>query len=251
MHRALGVEEPPSPLIEYFGGMIFSGGAVTCPVDDPTPLAGAQVTVQELPGEYYARVEPHLYLFTAGKLGPGGAGGGCDGPIAKVARDIRVRVNADPVVTLIDIKAGFEDSARGVITGLDRVVVVVDPTQASLILACHLKQMVDGVRGGQLPATRHLESPDLIALANRLFREAHLQGASFMLNRFPDESAEWFARGKLATCGIDPVGVIRNDPAISDAWLTGASIDVSRSRPDVEGIVEELEKAAVEPAAAT
>jgi CO dehydrogenase nickel-insertion accessory protein CooC1 len=251
LNRALGVEQAPSPLIEYFGGMIFSGGMVTCPVDDPTPLAGAEVTLERMPLEYYARVGPQLYLFTLGKLGQWGAGGGCDGPISKIARDIRVQVDAEPVVTLIDFKAGFEDSARGVVSGLDWVVVVVDPTQASLVLALHMKQMVRGIRAGQLPATRHLESPDLVALANRLFQEARLQGALFVLNRFPDEKTESFARRQLATSGIEPMGVIRDDPSISDAWLTGASINVSSTRADVQGIVEALEKAAVEPAATT
>ena len=48
---------------------------------------------------------------------------------------------AEPV-TLVDFKAGFEDSARGVLTGLDWAVVVVDPTTASLHMAVHLKRMV-------------------------------------------------------------------------------------------------------------
>ena len=40
VHQALGVHQPPAPLIDYFGGMIFNGGPVTCPVDDPTPGTG-------------------------------------------------------------------------------------------------------------------------------------------------------------------------------------------------------------------
>jgi hypothetical protein len=44
LHQALGVPWPPRPLIEHFGGMVFSGGNVTCPVDDPTPLPGACVS---------------------------------------------------------------------------------------------------------------------------------------------------------------------------------------------------------------
>jgi len=38
--QALGLDQSPIPLMEHFGGMIFSGGSVTCPVDDPAPLAG-------------------------------------------------------------------------------------------------------------------------------------------------------------------------------------------------------------------
>ena len=41
MSQALGVELSPRPLIDYYGGMVFGGGAVTCPVDDPTRLLRA------------------------------------------------------------------------------------------------------------------------------------------------------------------------------------------------------------------
>ena len=51
LHKVLGIDHPPDSLIDYFGGMIFSGGMVTCPVDDPTPLIGAEVTLDHyLPG---------------------------------------------------------------------------------------------------------------------------------------------------------------------------------------------------------
>jgi hypothetical protein len=43
-----------------------------------------------------------------GELGPGA---GCDGPIAKVARDVRVRDGEGTPPVLVDFKAGFEDSA--------------------------------------------------------------------------------------------------------------------------------------------
>ena len=50
LHRALGLDEPPVPLLDYFGGMVFSGGAVTCPVDDPTLLPDAVIPLDALPG---------------------------------------------------------------------------------------------------------------------------------------------------------------------------------------------------------
>ena len=40
MPGALGLTSEPEPLLDLFGGMAFSGGRVTCPVDDPTPLPG-------------------------------------------------------------------------------------------------------------------------------------------------------------------------------------------------------------------
>jgi CO dehydrogenase maturation factor len=243
LHQALGIERPPASLIEYFGGMIFGGGLVTCPVDDPTPLPGAELILPTMPGDYVARAERNLYLLTAGKLSGWGAGAGCDGPISKIVRDISVRVDAEPLVTLIDFKAGFEDTARGVVTGLDWLIVVVDPTQASLALASDIKQVARGVQTGQLPATSHLEDPELIALANRLFEEARLQGVLFLLSRIPDERTESFVKRALTARDIEPIGTIYEDPAVAEAWLTGSALPFPPARSDFAKIVRELEDA--------
>jgi CO dehydrogenase maturation factor len=242
LHQAFGIAQSPAPLVDYFGGMIFGGGAVTCPVDDPRPLPGSELSLQAMPSDYVARAEPHLYLLTAGKLGQWGAGAGCDGPISKIARDISVRVNTDPVVTLIDFKAGFEDSARGVITGLDWLIVVVDPTQASLALASDVRNMVAGVQSGQQPATSHLEDPELVALANQLFREARVRGVSFLLSRVPDERTEVFVKDALATHEIEPIGTIYEDRNIAEAWLTGSSLPFPPTRSGFERVIRTLEE---------
>jgi hypothetical protein len=97
--------------------MVFSGGRVTCPVDDPTPLAGAKIQVAQLPAKYYSRNDEGILFLAAGKIGDPGAG--CDGPVAKIARDLTLEQNAEHPVTLIDFKAGFEDSARGAVTSVE------------------------------------------------------------------------------------------------------------------------------------
>jgi CO dehydrogenase nickel-insertion accessory protein CooC1 len=212
-------------------------------VDDPTPLDGAEIPLDALPPDYLAQAQSHVYLLSGGKLGEWGAGAGCDGPISKIARDIRVRVNSQPVVTLVDFKAGFEDTARGVVTGMDWVTVIVDPTQASLALANHMKQMVEAIHAGHLPATKHLGNVALVELANQLFHESPLQGASFVLSKISGEKTESFLRRRLADRGITPIGVIRQNPRIGKAWLTGGVIDDARSRRDAKSVVLELEKA--------
>ena len=220
--QALGIDRAPVPLLDYFGGMIFSGGVVTCPVDDPTPLIGADLVLEELPRHYYGRSPDNIILLTAGKLGGMGPGAGCDGPIAKIARDLRVVSREGPPVMLLDFKAGFEDSARGAITSLDWAVVVVDPTVASVEMAAHMRDLVAQVQSGALPATRHLERPELVALANQLFREAPIKGVLFVLNRVREGEVEAYLRQKLAERGIQAIGVIPEDPAVSVAWLKGA-----------------------------
>jgi CO dehydrogenase nickel-insertion accessory protein CooC1 len=241
--QALGFAASPVSLIDYYGGTVFGGGLVTCPVDDPTPLPGAEVLLNRLPREYYVQNDEGTVLLTAGKIGDKGPGAGCDGPISKIARDLRVYAGQERPVTLVDFKAGFEDSARGVITGLDWAIVIVDPTSASIRMAANMKDMVNQMKAGKLPATAHLRSSELVDLAQRIFREARIKDVSFVLNKVEDQETENYLRGKLEEEGIKPIGVIHRDPSISLSWLKGAPLDATKTSKDVERIVEELEVA--------
>lgn len=241
LHQALGLDTPSAPLLDYFGGMVFSGGSVTCPVDDPTLLTGAQLPLDRLPEKYYARSQDGILFLTAGKIGEQGPGAGCDGPVAKIARDLNLVGIGKHPITLVDFKAGFEDSARGAITSLDWIIVVVDPTQAALQMAVHMKAMVQAIKSGMLPATRHLEHPELVAIANRLFREAKIKDVLFVLNKVTDEETETYMRQKLAEEGIEPIGAIHRHASITQAWLRGNSINGRESGQEAAQIVEALE----------
>ena len=239
--QALGLDRSPVPLMDYFGGMVFSGGSVTCPVDDPTPLAGAEIALDDLPTQYHGQNREGITLLAAGKIADQGPGAGCDGPVAKVARDLKLRARGEQPVTLVDFKAGFEDSARGVVTGLDWAIVVVDPTTTSVEMAVHMKRMVDLIRAGALPATRHLESPELVAWANRIFTSAAIKDVVFVLNRILSEEMEGYLRQKLVEKGIDPIGVIHEDVSICTAWLIGVPIRATEAKDEAGRIIEQLE----------
>jgi CO dehydrogenase maturation factor len=243
LHQALGLDESPVSLMDYFGGTVFGGGTVTCPVDDPTPLAGAEITLDRLPSRYYVQTQGGMVFLTAGKIGDQGPGAGCDGPISKIARDLRVVVEGEDPVTLVDFKAGFEDSARGVITTLDWAIVIVDPTSASLQMAANMKELVDQIKAGILPATAHLDSPDLVAMANRVFKEATIKSVFFVLSKIEDEATEAYLREKLEEKGISTIGIIHRSPSISFSWLKGLPLDVTETKEDLQRIVEELEAA--------
>ncbi len=55
IHQALGFERQPASLLDYFGGPVFSGGSVTCPVDDPAPLPNAVIDPATIPAKYYSQ----------------------------------------------------------------------------------------------------------------------------------------------------------------------------------------------------
>ncbi len=221
LHNGLGISRQPESLLDLFGGMIFSGGLVTCPVDDPTPLPGADIDLLELPKAYVARNDEGIFLVTAGKIGGLGPGAGCDGPIAKLARDIRIRVGEHRPIVLLDFKAGVEDFARGAVTSLDWIIVVVDPTHAAVQMAADVRLMIERIQAGELPATHHLERPELVELANRIFEQTAVRDVFVLMNRVSDSDVEMYLRDGLRLRGIQPAGVIREDPALALAWLKG------------------------------
>lgn len=240
--QSLGMDSPPKTLLDLYGGMVFSGGVVTCPVDDPTPLADPEITMDELSRQYYAQNDAGIILMTAGKIGNHGPGAGCDGPIAKIARDLIVHNGNGELVTLIDFKAGFEDSARGVLTNLDWAIVVIDPTIASVEIASDMRAMIDQIKADVLPATAHLESPELVAVANKLYTDAKIKDVFFVMNKIPDQETEKYLREKLAQKDIDPIGSISEDSSIPAAWLKGTQIQAKNAFAEAQKIIEVLEE---------
>lgn len=241
LHQAMGLDESPAPLMEYYGGTVFSGGAVTCPVDDPTSLPEADVFLNELPQKYHVENQEGISLLVAGKIGGQGPGAGCDGPVSKIARDLKIHRRGKQLVTLVDFKAGIEDSARGVITGLDWAIVVVDPTNASIQMAVDMTHMVDQIRAGVLPATGHLEDPKLVEAANRVFREANVKGVLCVLNRVEDKEMEKYMRRRLKEKEVEPIGAIHEDTSIARSWLEGTPLDGTTARKDTQSVIRELE----------
>jgi len=239
--RALGLDVPERSLLEYYGGTVFSGGLVTCPVDDPSPLLDAELSLDELPAEYFSREDGRLVLLTAGKMGGLGPGAGCDGPVAKIARDFNLLSGKEEYLTLIDFKAGFEDSARGVLTRLDNVLVVIDPTTASIEIAGDMLQMVRQIQAGVLPATAHLQNPALVDIANTYYQESTIQGVYFILTQVPDQETQNLLQDKLAAKGIQPIAAIPADPAVRAAWLSGERIEIGQAEEELLKIVRALE----------
>jgi CO dehydrogenase nickel-insertion accessory protein CooC1 len=65
----------------------------------------------------------------------------------------------------------------------------------------------------------------------------------FVLNRIRDEETESYVRRKLKEKGIEPVGVIHEDPSISMSWLKGTPLEAIQAGEDIQGVVEKLEAA--------
>ncbi len=241
LHQALGLKKIPLSLIEYFGGTAFSGGRVTCPVDDPTPLPGSEISLDKIPDEYYAKTREGIFLLMAGKIGDKGPGAGCDGPISKITRDLKISGIGEYPVTLVDLKAGLEDPARGVITSMDWIIVAVDANNASIQIAIDIKNIVGQIKQGVLPATRHLENEELVKMANKIFLNARIEDVLAVLSKIKGKEEEAYIKGKLIKGGVEPIGIIYEDTSVSTSWLKGESLKYDRGDKDLRGIVSKLQ----------
>jgi hypothetical protein len=106
---------------------------------------------------------------------------------------------------------------------------------------------VDQIKAGKLPATQHLETPELIEWANRIFREATVKDVLVVLNRVRDEEMEGYVRKRLAENGLEPIAVIYEDPSIARSWLRGTPLGPTNAQEDVETVVDKLEAVAHQP----
>jgi CO dehydrogenase nickel-insertion accessory protein CooC1 len=240
--QALGADKTPDSLLDWLGGTVFSGDPVTCPVDDPVPIAGAHVRLGQLPSRYFGQTAEGIRVFLAGKIGPLGPGAGCDGPMTKIARDFAFETDDPAPVTVLDFKAGIEDASRGVITSLDWVIVVMDPSYAGVRAAATMKTLLDQMHAGFLPATRHLASPELVELTRRSYLEARTKGALYVLNKVPDADTEHFLWQRLLEAEINVVASIPDEPALRQAWLEGTPLHSAHAEAEAAKIVRALEQ---------
>ena len=210
-------EEPaqPRPLIEFFGGREH----VECPVDDPspltrlddpTPLSDKPLRLEELPSEYTLR-EGDITLLRVGKITQ--ALEGCEGPMSKVTRDLRVTGDA---VTLIDVEAGIEHFGRGVEQNVDVVVVVVDPTYESLEIAGRIVELCEQIGVARVGAVINRARPRL--------REA--------------------ITTRLKDAEIPILGVLDWDTALEEAAFEGCPLPLEPAAEALDSIVAALEQMA-------
>jgi CO dehydrogenase maturation factor len=236
LYWMLGFERNPEPLMDFYGGKQFSGGKVTCPVDDPTPLSRGEISLDELPDKYYVE-KKGIVFFRSGKIEK--VFEGCDGPESKITRDFRV---PGEHVTLIDMGAGLEHFGRGVGISANGVIVVIDPNSTSLLFAKAAKDMVGEIKKGANPAVAHLGQAGAVAEARKLAGSSKLEYLWVILNRIRSEKVESLMRARLTDYGVELIGSIREDPEILESSLERSSFKESGARKDMEEIVGWIEK---------
>ena len=207
-----GPTQGPAPLLRFFGGRKM----VECPVDnpapltrmhDPVPIREKNMDLAEIPSEYFLEKE-NILLFQVGKIEEFCEG--CDGPMSKVARDFIVK---GEYVQVIDIEAGIEHFGRGVEQNIDFILVVVDPTFESLLIA---------------------EKVSLIC--SRMGKERIWT----ILNKVQSEEMESIMQDELEKKKIQTLGVVRFDDELMLAGLMGLQIRKSMALEDMKKIMKKM-----------
>ncbi len=206
-------DKSPKSLIEFFGGR----DTVTCPSDDPStltrkkdksPLTESIIKLSEIPKQYSLK-KKNLTLFQIGKIQE--ACEGCDGPMSKVARDFIVKGD---YVTLIDIEAGIEHFGRGVEKNVDAILVVVDPTFESFLIAEIVAKM-----------SSHLGNKNVFAI----------------LNKVDSKETDLIMQKSLKKKSIYYLGSVSFDKEIYRAGFEGKRIANCKAEKEITRIVKELE----------
>ena len=144
LHRMLGFDSPPSPLIGLLGGKQKLEEEIEARIragesEMSLELIREEMPVAKIPPEYIFETDG-IKLVNIGKILM--ALEGCACPMGIVSRSFlkKLRLEADEIA-VVDLEAGVEHFGRGVETSVDCVLVVVEPSIDSLEVAEKISEL--------------------------------------------------------------------------------------------------------------
>ena len=198
LHRMLGFDHPPRPLLELAGGRkkvqrVIRAGFPAGTADSEIPLLQRdRIRVTDIPDGYIVRRD-HMGLIAAGKIHQ--ALEGCACPIGALTREFLKRLErAEDEIVVVDTEAGVEHFGRGLETSLDAVLAVVGPSLESILLAARI---------------------------NELATESRTRFEGVVMNGVPNESIRQRLASQLDNRQLPILAVIGHHSQIVAAGLTG------------------------------
>ncbi len=216
IYRLLGFSAPPSPLLDFMGGKQKLEEELVALIKSGIPELSVQlfqrdISLAEIPDPFIAR-RRDLRLVVIGKILT--ALEGCSCPMSIVSRSFLKRLRLPPgEIVLADMEAGVEHFGRGVETGIDSVVVVVDPSLDSLEIAERIAVL-----------SAQLAIGDVWALLNRIPAPEYADRLSAELERR----------------GVSVIGAIGQDAEIFESSLEGSPISGPLAESDIDRVLDRL-----------
>ncbi len=149
LHRMLGFDSPPSPLIGLLGGKQKLEQEIEARIragesEMTLELMRDEMPVANIPPEYIFETDG-IKLVSIGKILMSLEGCAC--PMGIVSRSFlkKLRLEADEIA-IVDLEAGVEHFGRGVETSVDCVLVVVEPSIDSLEVAERISELATQIQ---------------------------------------------------------------------------------------------------------
>lgn len=209
LHSLLGVAVPKT-FVEYLGGRRKVADMMS-KEKHGLNIAGALkagISIADIPKGYVAISKIGIRLLVTGKIT--GFFEGCACPINYVTRSLlgKLALSEDEIV-LVDTDAGIEHVGRGVEESADILLVIVDPTYDSILIAEKMSKV-----------------------AERLGKEAWA-----VINRSPPDVEE-FVKDSLEKRGVKIAGKVRYDEELFKSNLLGVPVKASVALKDAEKILK-------------
>jgi len=167
LDRMLGFDTRSKPLIELLGGKQKLEEEIVARVkagetEETMQLVKEEMPVASIPPEYVLETDG-IKLVIVGKILM--ALEGCACPMGIVSRSFLKQLRLEPdEVAVVDLEAGVEHFGRGVETGVDCVLVVVEPSIDSLQVAEKISELASQIEVGDVWAVLNkITSDDITA----------------------------------------------------------------------------------------
>ena len=218
LHRMLGLDRRPSPLMELAGGrknvrqtLRSEPAKGTQEKKETSVLAQAAIHVDDLPEKYVCSREG-LRLVVVGKIHQ--ALEGCACPIGVLSREFLKRmVLVEGEIAIVDMEAGIEHFGRGVETSIDCVVAVVEPS---------------------------LESVNLAEKVNSLAGASGALFAGAIINKTASRTMAGKVEVALKERGVRLLGVMRFHPEFLEAALEGQPLPSGVAEEEIMTIADAI-----------
>ena len=135
----LGFDHPPLPLLDFVGGR----EGLKQKMGKPNIFGLDRITTADIPEEYILK-EKGLGLVAVGKIMH--ALEGCACPMGALNREFLKKLTLEEdEVAIVDMEAGVEHFGRGIETGIDSVLIVVEPPLESISVAGKVHELAGGI----------------------------------------------------------------------------------------------------------
>ena len=211
LYRMLGFQKRPVALLELVGGKKNVFRAISGKSEQETILRQEKIPVADILPEHIVETDG-IKLVCIGKILQSLEGCAC--PMGALNREFLKRLNLkEDEVAIVDMEAGIEHFGRGVETSVDRVLIVVEPSLDSLLLAEKI---------------------------NNLASEVGIDKVSAVLNKVASEELALKLKDELFRRNVSTSGVIDHNPEIFQACLEGRPIHGHKAAEDIGKVVDSL-----------